>query len=200
MCDPEDEDFEVNASQLTRRMKHLAGVLTHFWKRWRSEYLSELREAHSYSAKKTLCRPHVSVGDVVVVHDDTLPRGLWKLGRIQKLFIGPDEVPRGALVRVATRDRQHVLLKRPLQLLYPLEIQEAEPTSEPAVHTSTPPPPPPLKRKNLPFPSQKSILFVQRPKGPMKGERCGSTTYRTKPKFWITQLTMSGQRGADVGN
>ena len=24
-------------------MKHLAGVLTHFWKRWRSEYLNELR-------------------------------------------------------------------------------------------------------------------------------------------------------------
>ena len=29
-------------------------------------------------------------------------------------------------MRVASRDRQHVLLRRPLQLLYPLEIHEAE--------------------------------------------------------------------------
>ena len=30
------------------------------------------------------------------------------------------------LVRVATRDRQHTLLKRPIQLLYPLEIGGSE--------------------------------------------------------------------------
>ena len=38
VCDPEDEDFEVNASQLTKRMKHFASVLNHFWRQWRSEY------------------------------------------------------------------------------------------------------------------------------------------------------------------
>ena len=31
--EPGDEEFEVNASQLTKRMKHLASVLNHFWKR-----------------------------------------------------------------------------------------------------------------------------------------------------------------------
>ena len=29
--DPTDEDFDPDASQLTRRLKHLNGVLTHFW-------------------------------------------------------------------------------------------------------------------------------------------------------------------------
>ena len=29
-------------------------------------------------------------------------------------------------MRVASRDRQHIFLKRPLQLLYPLEIQATE--------------------------------------------------------------------------
>ena len=43
VCEPSDEDFEVGASQLTKRMKHLASVLNHFWRRWRSEYLNELR-------------------------------------------------------------------------------------------------------------------------------------------------------------
>ena len=30
-CDPEDEDFEISASQLAKRLKHLASVLNHFW-------------------------------------------------------------------------------------------------------------------------------------------------------------------------
>ena len=147
VCDPGDEDFEVNTSQLTKRVKHLASVLSHFWKRWRSEYLNELRESHRYSAKKTLCCPSVAKGDVVIVHDDALPRGLWKLGRVQEVLTGRDGLPRAALVRVASRDRQHILLRRPLQLLYPLEIHEAEtleagsgdtPISIPDVDISTP--------------------------------------------------------------
>ena len=51
ICKPSDEDFEVSASQLTKRMKHLASVLNHFWRRWRSEYLNELRESHRHGAK-----------------------------------------------------------------------------------------------------------------------------------------------------
>ena len=42
VCDPGDEDLEVNASQLIKRMKHFASVLNHFSRRWRSEYLNEL--------------------------------------------------------------------------------------------------------------------------------------------------------------
>ena len=147
ICSPGDEDFEVNASQLTKRVKHLASVLNHFWKGWRLEYLNELREGHRYSAKKTPSRLSVSKGDVVVVHDHALPRGLWKLGRIQEVLTRRDRQPQAALVRVASRDHQHVLLRRPLQLLYPLEIHEAEkpepgsedgPTSIQDVHISAP--------------------------------------------------------------
>ena len=118
-------------------MKHLASIINHFWKRWRSEYLNELRESHRYMAKKTSHPSHVTKGDVVIVHNEALPRGLWKLGRIQELFVGRDNLPRSALVRVATRDRQHTLLKRPLQLLYPLEIHEPEPPEAPSENVST---------------------------------------------------------------
>ena len=62
----------------------------------------------------------------MIIHDSTLPRGLWKLGRVQELLNGRDGRPRAALVRVASRDHQHIFLKRPLQLLYPLEIRTTE--------------------------------------------------------------------------
>jgi len=143
--DVDDKDFELHTNQLTRRMKHLANVLNHFWRRWRSEYLSELRESHHYAAKKSSHAPDVKKGDIVIVHDDSLPCGFWKLARIQEVFTGRDDLPRSALVRVATRDRQHTLLKRPLKLLYPLEICEPESTPEnslqlPETHSENVPP------------------------------------------------------------
>ena len=122
--DPGDKDFEVSTSQLTKRIKHLAGVLNHFWKRWRSEYLNELRERYRYIARNTKST-HIATSDVIV-HDESLPHGLWKLGWVQEVFPGADGLPHSALVRVASRNKQHTFLKRPVQLLYPLEISQPE--------------------------------------------------------------------------
>ena len=47
LCEPGDEDFDISSTHLTRRMKHLSNTLNHFWKRWRSEYLAELRESQA---------------------------------------------------------------------------------------------------------------------------------------------------------
>ena len=82
VCDLDDDEFTLNAIQVTHRVKHLNNVLNHFWKRWRKEYLSGLREAHAYVARKHSDHgnPHVTVGDIVIVSDDSLPRGQWKLG------------------------------------------------------------------------------------------------------------------------
>uniref|UniRef100_A0A1X7TCB8 DUF5641 domain-containing protein n=1 Tax=Amphimedon queenslandica TaxID=400682 RepID=A0A1X7TCB8_AMPQE len=35
--DNDDEEFEVNRSILTRRMKYIDHTLTQFWNRWRTE-------------------------------------------------------------------------------------------------------------------------------------------------------------------
>ncbi len=126
--DLKDKEFSLNSTQLTRRMKYLANVLNHFWNRWRNEYLSELREAHSYTARKQSKAkyPAASVGDIVVVHDERLPRGLWKLGRIVSVMKGRDDLIRGATVKIGVTDGQSILLNRPIQLLYPLEVRSQE--------------------------------------------------------------------------
>lgn len=126
MCDPEDEEFDVDSTLLTRRMKHLSSTLNHFWKRWRNEYLAELRESHKHLLGKTRGAPNIAVGDMVIVHEEGLPRSFWKLGRIKELIVGKDGQTRGATVRVAGRGRNHTTLNRPLQLLYPLEVPDGK--------------------------------------------------------------------------
>lgn len=132
--DPEGTEFLLDSNQLTKRMKHLNNVLNHFWSRWRSEYLAELRETHSYTAKKQPSKqaPTVEVGDVVIVHDEHLPCGLWKLGRVLNVMKGRDCQIQGATVKMASNDGCGTQLRRPIQLLFPLEVkcQESSETEQ----------------------------------------------------------------------
>ena len=117
---PEPEDFELKPDILSRRNRYLNRLLSRFWEKWMKEYLLELQNAHRYH-KGTSQENQVSVGDIVVVHDD-LPRGFWKLGCVKKLLSGRDGTVRGATVRVTTNGKC-TTLDRPLQRLYPMEIK-----------------------------------------------------------------------------
>lgn len=114
---------EEDGHKLNARLKHLNYSLDSFWKRWRREYLLELREAHRHhrSSGKT----QLSEGDIVVVYTDKQPRSCWQLGRIERLFIGSDGQKRAATVRVSKNGRTSTL-DRPIQHLYPLEIVSHE--------------------------------------------------------------------------
>ena len=65
----------------------------------------------------------MSVGDLVLVHDETHPRSYWKMGKVERLLMNKDGQSRGAEVRVQGRGSSGGgRLRRPLQLLYPLEV------------------------------------------------------------------------------
>ena len=117
----EDPEFGVTTANLTRRMVYLNTVLQNFWKRWKTEYLTGLREIHSREkgAKDPVTR--IQVGDVVLIHDPVQPRTLWRIGKVEKLLQGSDGLVRGASLRVRSGTTT-ILLNRPLQHLYPLEI------------------------------------------------------------------------------
>ncbi|KAL5497136.1 hypothetical protein EMCRGX_G013555 [Ephydatia muelleri] len=125
--DPQDteDDMDYHASHtpevLTRRMKHLTIMLDHFWKRWKREYLVELREMHRYAQKPTTPHELVSVGDVVLVYEEGHPRIFWKLAKVEGLLKGSDGAVRGAKVRVRSGNG-FTILKRPVQHLFPLEV------------------------------------------------------------------------------
>ena len=114
--DPFVDDDENNSS-LSRRFLYLTRKLSHFWNRWRKEYLVGLREAHKLGSKKLPC---VNKGDLVLVHEDNVKRGMWKTAVVEDLIVGKDGVVRGAKVCRAGRGKSETLC-RPLQKLYPLE-------------------------------------------------------------------------------
>ena len=120
-----EEDYHPDSSRviLNKRMKYLDTILKHFWSRWKREYLMELRENHrQFKGKKP---DHVSVGDVVIIQDET-PRGMWRLGIIEKELKGKDQETRGVVVRVKSGRGPSSFLQRPIQRLYPLEVRYQE--------------------------------------------------------------------------
>ena len=117
------EDYVENSSAevLSRGMKYMMFLLTHFWKRFTTEYLNELREHHKANSRTETVE--IAVRDVVVVKNENLPRSRWSLGRVTELIKSGDNEIRGAIVKVSTHSRgRSSTLKRPIQHLYPVEV------------------------------------------------------------------------------
>ena len=142
----QDQEEEIQISQVDGegargRVAWLERLKDHFWTRWRREYLLELRNLHRSKAKDAQGQT-ISVGDVVIVYEDGLQRGLWRLGRVERLITGKDGLARGAVVKSTTPKKgRTTMLRRPLQKLYPLELgihQQQDPvTDNPAVPAMT---------------------------------------------------------------
>ena len=115
---------DMKHADVTRRAKHLHTVLNHFRSRFRREYLTELREHQN--TKKPKSGEKVSVGDVVTIFEEKLPRQGWRMGRVERLLQGKDGQIRSAVVRVHQGGQKSTLFRRPLRKLYPVELNENE--------------------------------------------------------------------------
>ncbi|GFQ90716.1 DUF5641 domain-containing protein [Trichonephila clavata] len=96
-------------------IEHLKQVINNFWRRWRKEYLLELRSANFTNTIATPSK--FKIGDVVLLHEDKMPKHLWKCGVIRELFYGRDSKVRSCAVQTSSG-----VIKRPIQLLYKLEL------------------------------------------------------------------------------
>ena len=113
-----DVTIDADVQQLTpstarKQVSVLHELLDKFWTRWRSEYLTALREHHKVTGNN---EQNITVGDVVQVHDET-PRSKWKLAIIEELIPGNDGFTRAAKIRTTSG-----LTNRPITKLYPLEV------------------------------------------------------------------------------
>lgn len=114
----------IDQTAVNKRVKYLQKLRDDLRKRFRSEYLGELRQPKN----KKLKLNELSVGDVVLVEDQNKKRSCWSLARITELIKGKDGLNRLARIKVGDSE-----LLRPVQRLYLLELDN--PVSFPKSNT-----------------------------------------------------------------
>ena len=59
----------------------------------------------------------ININDVVMINGDERNRGKWKIGIIENIFMGKDNIIRSIRIRTGKN-----IIERPTQLLYPMEL------------------------------------------------------------------------------
>ncbi|XP_075990210.1 uncharacterized protein LOC142985852 [Anticarsia gemmatalis] len=86
-----------------------------FWQRWQKEYIAELQQRTKWRTNTA----KLNVGDLVLLQEDFVPPLSWRLGRVSRLFKGPD-----GIARVAEVTTTRGCVRRPLVRLCPLPSAE----------------------------------------------------------------------------
>jgi hypothetical protein len=115
----DDPDYHLSRSRdseidkLTKLYQKTMVKVDCFWVQWRNDYLLALRERwQTGKAKGRQSQPEI--GQTVIIHDENLPRNLWKMGVVVRL-----ESSRTALVKTSAGKE----LRRAVNHLFPLEIE-----------------------------------------------------------------------------
>ncbi|RCN46041.1 hypothetical protein ANCCAN_07907 [Ancylostoma caninum] len=115
---PEDRVLIQTKAQAITALQNSCKTVEKFWQIWRAQYLTSLREKHQQEIRKqraSCISP--KAGDIVLISEPTLPRHMWKLGRIHELG-NHSEIVRDAVVILPSRRK----IRRPINLLVPLEL------------------------------------------------------------------------------
>jgi transposase InsO family protein len=115
---------------LSRRYLYRLRLIEQAKRKWKSEYLLELR---LWVKRARLVSSSIKVGDIVLV-EDRVPRTMWPLARVESLIISGDGLVRGARVRLGLKqgssNSKSTLVERPIQKLYPLETKLVQHSGE----------------------------------------------------------------------
>ena len=105
---------EVSTHEGTTRQRYLYQQkhLTHFWQRWRGQYLHQLSVRYKWVCEQLA----IKIEDVLLISEDNVSRGKWPMGRVERLVPGKD-----GLVRTVTLKIQKGRLRRPVQRLHRLK-------------------------------------------------------------------------------
>ncbi|XP_075990342.1 uncharacterized protein LOC142985995 [Anticarsia gemmatalis] len=98
-----------------QRYQRLEKIRQHFWQRWQKEYVAELQQRTKWRTSTS----KLNVGDMVLLAEDNTSPLQWRLGRVLRLFPGPD-----GIARVADVNTIRGCVRRPFVRLCPLPTAE----------------------------------------------------------------------------
>lgn len=103
--------------KLEKKLKHRQKIIEDLRKRFRTEYLGQLLLKDTKRKEKQ----EVKIGDIVLIGDDTHKRMNWPLARVIDVILGRDGIARVFILK--TKDG---IFKRPVQRVYPLEVERED--------------------------------------------------------------------------
>lgn len=109
------QNFEAKRESQLQRYARLESMRQHFWRRWQRDYVLELQQRTKWRENTS----KLNVGDMVLLQEDFTPPLSWRLGRVIRLFPGPDGVS-----RVADVNTIRGCVRRPLVRVCPLPTAE----------------------------------------------------------------------------
>ena len=111
---PVEHTAGVSPVSLSLRARMRKERLDRFWDVWSADYLRQL----PVSVRKFRQQGQLKVGSVTLIRDDNVPRLMWPLAVVTKLYPGSDGVVRTADLRTARGMRT-----RAVQRLHDLEVE-----------------------------------------------------------------------------
>jgi hypothetical protein len=119
-----DEILDETPKSLTNRVRYLRTLTEHYERRWKHEYLTELREYQRCHNK--LPAKQLKPGDIVLISDEKLPRNRWRMGKVEELIASKDQHVRACKLKVHTENRKVAFLRRPVNKLCYFEVSSEE--------------------------------------------------------------------------
>ncbi|GFX23762.1 DUF5641 domain-containing protein [Trichonephila clavipes] len=112
-CSDTTDIDELNSRDLRKRMKYRIKLLSDLRQRFRKEYLSELIQKQNDNRVR-----EPRIGEMVLIGNDNRKRLSWPIAKIIELIPGRD-----GEIRTVGLKTQHGTLIRPVQRIFPLEVQ-----------------------------------------------------------------------------
>ena len=97
---PSDTTISSNDRGTGKLWNNVNSILNEFWTRLLKEYLPTLRQRRKWHSTVD----GIEVGDMVWILENNTPRGIWPVGRVQKVNKGKDNVVRSCLVKTTKGD------------------------------------------------------------------------------------------------
>ena len=112
----------VDNTFVSKRLAYLESLKTYFWQIFHKEYISNLSEIH-FRQSRNDNNTKLNIGDLCLLDDRSKsPRFKWNLVRITNLIEGRDNIVRSADVKYLNDSGKINIVRRPINLLVPLEI------------------------------------------------------------------------------
>jgi hypothetical protein len=118
---PEVDLSNKNINTL-RKLRYVQTLMQTFWKCWSREYLPQLQVRGHWLAKTE----QMKIGDIVIIKEECVTPGKWKIGKILKTHPGSDGIIRVVTLKTSKGNE----LKRPVVKLCRLPVETENPEFE----------------------------------------------------------------------